>query len=40
MRHIKKQEAPQEFLDWKAQENEDWQPFWNSKATNFRNPQK
>jgi uncharacterized protein (TIGR02646 family) len=40
MRYIKKQEAPPEFTEWKAQENEDWKPFWNSKATNFRNPQK
>ena len=40
MRYIKKQETPPVFTDWKAQANEDWQPYWNSKTTNFRNPQK
>jgi uncharacterized protein (TIGR02646 family) len=40
MRYIKKQKVPPEFTQWKAEENEDWQPFWNSKATNFQNPQK
>jgi uncharacterized protein (TIGR02646 family) len=40
VRYIKKQETPPAFTDWKAQANEDWQPYWNSKATNFRNPQK
>jgi uncharacterized protein (TIGR02646 family) len=40
MRYIKKQEAPPEFTQWKAEANEYWQPSWNSKATNFQNPQK
>ena len=40
MRYIKKQETPPAFTDWKAQENEDWQPYWNSKTTNFQNPEK
>ena len=40
MRYIKKQQTPQKFSDWKAQANEAWQPFWNSKATNFQKPEK
>ena len=40
MRYIKKQQTPPKFTEWKAQANEAWQPFWNSKSTNFQNPQK
>ena len=40
MRYIKKQQAPPKFTEWKDTADENWQPFWNSKATNFRNPQK
>ncbi|MEB3308901.1 MAG: retron system putative HNH endonuclease [Snowella sp.] len=36
MRYIKKQEEPTEFSEWKAEENEDWKPYWSSKGTNFR----
>lgn len=36
MRYIKKQKTPQEFLDWKAQANEDWQPSWDD----LQNPEK
>jgi hypothetical protein len=34
MRYIKKQQTPPKFTEWKAQANEAWQPFWNSKSTN------
>ena len=36
MRYIKKQKTPQEFLEWKAQVNEDWQPSWDD----LKNPEK
>ena len=36
MRYIKKQQTPQEFLDWKAKSNEDWQPTWDD----LKNPEK
>lgn len=29
MKHITKQEEPQEFLDWKARANDDWQPTYD-----------
>ena len=40
MRYIKKQQAPPNFTEWKDKADENWQPFWNSQATNFRNPEK
>jgi len=36
MKHILKQAEPQEFIDWKAQENENWKPTYD----NLQNPEK
>ncbi len=36
MKHIKKNQPPQDFIQWKNSENEDWQPNWN----NFQKPEK
>ncbi len=36
MKHINKNQPPQDFIKWKNQVNEDWQPTWNI----FQNPQK
>ncbi|MCB0294830.1 MAG: TIGR02646 family protein [Calditrichaeota bacterium] len=32
MKHVKKQQEPLEFTNWKAQENEDWQPTYDKLA--------
>lgn len=37
MKHIVKQAEPQEFIDWKAQENENWKPSYKN---NFQKPEK
>lgn len=36
MKHINKNQPPQDFIKWKNQANEDWQPSWN----NFQKPEK
>lgn len=36
MKHILKQAEPQEFIDWKAQENENWKPTYEK----LQNPEK
>ena len=36
MKYIKKNQPPQNFIKWKNQANEDWQPAWN----NFQKPEK
>ncbi|MBR8828894.1 MAG: TIGR02646 family protein [Gomphosphaeria aponina SAG 52.96 = DSM 107014] len=36
MKYIKKEQPPQTFTHWKAQENEDWKPHWD----NFRGKEK
>ncbi|MBZ8180191.1 retron system putative HNH endonuclease [Oscillatoria salina] len=36
MRYIKKGQEPQEFTEWKASGNENWQPNWD----NFQKPEK
>lgn len=37
MKHIKKNQEPQNFTDWKKRANEDWQPNWKE---NFQAPEK
>jgi uncharacterized protein (TIGR02646 family) len=36
LKHIKKNQSPQDFLEWKNLANKDWQPTWN----NFQKPEK
>ncbi len=36
MKHIKKNQPPEDFSEWKNQANEDWQPNWD----NFQKPEK
>ncbi|WP_071188519.1 retron system putative HNH endonuclease [Trichormus sp. NMC-1] len=40
MKYIEKGEEPEIFTNWKAQENDDWKPYWNTKDTNFQAPEK
>jgi uncharacterized protein (TIGR02646 family) len=40
MKYIQKGEEPEIFTIWKAQENDDWKPYWNTKNTNFQAPEK
>ncbi len=37
MKHIKKNQEPEKFTNWKALENDDWKPSWDD---NFQTPEK
>ncbi|MBD2566832.1 retron system putative HNH endonuclease [Anabaena lutea] len=40
MKYIEKGKEPEIFTIWKAQKNDDWEPYWNTKYTNFQAPEK